>query len=92
MENEGRDRQDSKGQAPSSKLWLTGLGFELLGSIAGGALLGWWIDRQRGTSPKWLVILAGIGIVGGLYNLIRTALRAGRQAHEEDERTRDEER
>ena len=92
VETEGPHKQGAKGKAPDSKLWLTGLGFELVGAIAGGALLGWWIDRKAGTSPRWLIILAGIGIVGGLYNLIRTALAAGRQAHEEDESARDERR
>lgn len=62
--------------------WLrfAGLGFELAASIAGGALLGWWVDRQLGTAPRWLGILAGVGVVGGLYNLIRSALAASRQA------------
>ena len=85
----GGPPQVPRGKNPSSKMWLTGLGFELVGSVAGGALLGWWIDRTLGTSPRWLLILAGVGIVGGLYNLIRVALKAGRQAHEEDERARD---
>jgi F0F1-type ATP synthase assembly protein I len=58
---------------------LAGLGFELAGSIAGGALLGWWIDRRLGSAPRALITLAAVGIVGGLYNLIRTALAAARE-------------
>jgi F0F1-type ATP synthase assembly protein I len=69
-----------EGNASRAWLKLAGLGFELAGSIAGGAVLGWWIDRQAGTSPTWLAILAGVGAVGGLYNLIRTALAASRSA------------
>ena len=80
----------SRGKNPTSKMWLTGLGFELVGAIAGGALLGWWIDKQPDSAPKALIICSMIGIVGGLYNLIRTALAAGRQAHEEDEAARRE--
>jgi len=65
-----------------SRAWmrLAGLGFELAASIAGGALLGWWIDRTLGTAPKALIVCTTIGVVGGFYNLIRTALAAGREA------------
>jgi F0F1-type ATP synthase assembly protein I len=39
------------------------------------ALGGWWLDRKLGTSP-WLLLLGClIGIVGGLYRLIRNASR-----------------
>jgi F0F1-type ATP synthase assembly protein I len=61
-------------------LRLAGLGFELAASIAGGALLGWWLDRRLGTEPKLLIVLAAVGIVGGLYNVIRLALSASRDA------------
>ena len=74
------ERNESRGW-----MRLAGLGFELAASIAGGALLGWWIDRQAGTSPRWLGILAGVGAVGGLYNLIRIALRASKEAARQDE-------
>lgn len=57
---------------------LAGLGTELAASIAGGVLVGWWLDRELGTAPRGLVIAAGIGAIGGLYNLIRQALAAGR--------------
>jgi ATP synthase protein I len=79
-----------RGKDPTSQLRLTGLGFELVAAIAGGALLGWWIDKQLDSSPKWLITLSVIGIVGGLYNLIRSALSASRDARVEDEGSRDE--
>jgi F0F1-type ATP synthase assembly protein I len=60
-----------------SWLRLAGLGFELAASIVGGVAIGWWIDRQLGTSPKATVGLGLIGLFGGMYNLIKTALRSG---------------
>ncbi len=64
----------------ASRSWmrLTGLGFELAASVVGGAMLGWWLDRQFGTAPWALIGLAAVGAVGGFYNLIRTALAATR--------------
>ena len=67
----GIERQDSR-----AWMRLSGLGFELAASIAGGALLGWWIDRQLGSSPKALIALTAVGALGGFYNLLRAALAA----------------
>jgi F0F1-type ATP synthase assembly protein I len=67
----GIERKDAR-----AWMRLSGLGFELAASIAGGAFLGWWIDRRFGTTPKALIALTAIGVVGGFYNLIRTALAA----------------
>ena len=50
---------------------LASAGVELAATLAGACLLGYWIDRRFGTDPWGLLICAGIGIVGGLYNLIR---------------------
>lgn len=55
---------------------LAGLGFELVAAIAGFAFVGYWIDRHYETTPWGLVVGAILGIVGGLYNFIRSALRA----------------
>ena len=53
---------------------LTGLGVELFGMVFGSVLLGTWIDRRYDTSPWGVLICAIVGIIGGLYNLIRSAL------------------
>ena len=37
------------------------------------ALGGWWLDRKLGTSPWLLLLGCAIGIVGGLYRLVRRA-------------------
>ena len=60
---------------PRENLRLAGAGVELAATISGACLVGYWIDRHYGTSPKGLLICAIIGVVGGLYNLIRQAVR-----------------
>jgi len=51
------------------------MGFELGASIIGLTLLGLWIDHHFGTSPVWVLVGAGLGITGGFYNFLRSALR-----------------
>jgi len=69
------------GEQNDSRAWLrlAGLGMELTGAVFGGVVLGWWIDRQLGSSPKATLTGGLVGIVGGLYNLLKTALRSGRK-------------
>jgi F0F1-type ATP synthase assembly protein I len=59
-------------------LRLAGVGLEFAAAVAGLSLLGYWIDRHFGTGPWGLLIGAGIGLVGGTYNLIRDALAGPR--------------
>jgi len=47
--------------------------FELIGVIGVCILIGWAIDRWQGWSPWGLLTGAIIGIVGGLYQLVKTA-------------------
>ena len=55
---------------------LAGLGFELVAAIVGLAFVGYWIDRHYATQPWGVVIGSVLGIIGGLYNFIRSATRA----------------
>ena len=63
----------------------SGVGLELAGAIAGFALVGYWIDRWYGTDPWALIIGVILGLVGGLYNLVKQSLQAVREARVEDE-------
>ena len=67
----------------------SGIGLEFAGATAGFALVGYWLDGRFGTAP-WLLIAGVIlGLVGGLYNLVRESLQAVRDARVEDAATRD---
>ncbi len=63
----------------------SGVGLELVGAIAGLAFLGHWIDGRFGTQPWGILGGVVIGLVGGLYNLVRESLEAAREAKTEDE-------
>jgi F0F1-type ATP synthase assembly protein I len=56
------------------------MGVELAASIVGLTLLGLWIDYRWECGPTGVLIGAGLGVVGGLYNFIRRALEMSRSA------------
>ncbi|MGV3482033.1 MAG: AtpZ/AtpI family protein [Sphingobium sp.] len=59
-----------KGQDESYRLGNRVLA-ELIGGIAGGALIGWVIDRFAGTSPWGLLVMLFLGIIVAFRNIIR---------------------
>lgn len=63
----------------SSSSRLGGLGFEFAAAVAGFSLLGYWIGRHYENPQLGLLIGAILGIIGGMYNLIRatTAVSGG---------------
>lgn len=63
-----------------SKSWvrLSSIGFELAAAVAGFTFLGYWWDLHYGTSPWGILIGVVLGLVGGMYNLIRQSLIASR--------------
>ncbi|MEM1208318.1 MAG: AtpZ/AtpI family protein [Planctomycetota bacterium] len=52
---------------------LATAGLELAGGILLFAAAGYGLDRLLGTDPVLLIALAVLGMVGGLYRLIRAA-------------------
>ena len=66
--------------------WIrhSGAGLELAGATAGLVLGGFWVDGKFGTRPWGLLVGVFIGIVGGLYNLVRDSMLAAREAQRED--------
>ena len=59
---------------------LSGIGIELVGAVVGFTLVGYWIDRHFGVGPWGVLIGVGLGLVGGMYNLIRQSLLASKEA------------
>ena len=63
----------------------SGVGLELAGATAGFALIGYWIDRRYQTAPWGVLVGVILGLVGGLYSLVKQSLQAVREARIEDE-------
>ena len=64
----------------------SGVGLELAGAIAGLALVGYWIDGKFGTTPWGILGGVIIGMVGGMYNLVKESLAAVREAKDDDDK------
>jgi F0F1-type ATP synthase assembly protein I len=64
-----------------SRRWmaLAGIGIEFAAAVGGFCLLGFWIDRHWQIEGHWgVLICAMLGIAGGMYNMIRQALRVSK--------------
>lgn len=57
------------------------LGAEIFTPVLLGVLIGHFlIDSKQGTSPKWTLILAGIGMAVGIYNMIKAVSRLNKKS------------
>ncbi len=65
-----RTGQSRKGADRNEQLGNRVLSY-LIGGLAGGALIGWVLDRLFGTSPLLLISLLILGTVGGFWNIIK---------------------
>lgn len=60
-------------------LRFAGMALEMGSGIAGFTLIGWWVDHALGTNPRYLLTGAILGVVGGMYYMIRSAFLMDRQ-------------
>ncbi len=69
---------------------FSGIGIEYAATLAGFALVGYWIDRRYDTSPWGIVIGSGLGLIGGTYNLVRQSLVAFKKLGRGNRNSRDD--
>jgi ATP synthase protein I len=46
---------------------------EFAGAVAVGGLLGWKLDEWLGTAPWLMIVLLGLGVAAGFWNIYRVA-------------------
>ena len=68
---------------------LSGIGFELVAAVVGFTLIGYWWDRHFGSRPWGLLTGAILGLVGGMYSMIRQSLSAFKQEKDGGGKTSD---
>ncbi len=60
---------------------LAGIGFELAAAVGGFVLFGYWVGKHYDRAELGIVIGAVLGLIGGMYNLIRTTLASSGGAY-----------
>lgn len=60
------------------------IGIEFAAAVAGLSFFGLWIDRRYGCEPWGTMIGAGVGVVGGTYNLIRASMAAFKEIEQSE--------
>jgi ATP synthase protein I len=82
---EGRGADSNKGSYNDS---LAGVGYrmsiELVVGICVGLGLGWLIDTQMGTKPWFMLILMFLGLVAGIFNVVRLSKDVQRRIDKRD--------
>ena len=73
-----------KGETPAETRlgWkMAGMGFQVVSEVAAGTLLGWLFDRWRGVpgSNIGVIVGASVGILVGMWSLIRNAFKLNRE-------------
>ncbi|HUX92568.1 MAG TPA: AtpZ/AtpI family protein [Ignavibacteriaceae bacterium] len=63
---------------PNAWVGYIGLGSQLAVTVVVMVLLGVWLDKKFSTEPILTIIFSFIGIAGGMYNFIKTALKSGK--------------
>lgn len=63
---------------------LYSISIDFVASVAGFALIGYWIDRHYETDGWAVVICALLGLVGGTLNFIRRSIKEYRSTASEE--------
>jgi F0F1-type ATP synthase assembly protein I len=63
---------------------VSSLGFVLFAGIGGGFFLGWMVDRWLGTEPIFALITAGVGLAGGLIEILQIMKRVEKRGDSDD--------
>ena len=76
-------------RSEQSDLWehvalFSGLGFVLFGCIGGGFLVGWFLDKWLGTVPIVTLIGSGLGLAGGVLELLQIMKRVEKRDRAND--------
>jgi F0F1-type ATP synthase assembly protein I len=65
-------------QGPPNWGRLMSLGMETAVGVALGVIVGTWVDHRYKTDPWGILIGSTLGLAGGIYLLVKEAIRANK--------------
>ena len=78
--------RDTPKRSPASMLRFAGMGFDLAAAVGGFTLIGYLADRYWQSSPRWTLVGAVLGLVGGMYIFLRSAMAAVKAQQEQSQK------
>lgn len=72
-----------KGLSQAMRVGLNAVS-EFVGAVILGGVMGWQADKWLGTEPWLLIVLLGLGVAAGFYNVYRVARPRNGPAGAED--------
>jgi len=71
-------KKNDESNDEDSNSWTNylGLGTQLAVTVVVMVLLGVWLDGKFSTKPILTVVFSFIGVIGGLYNFIKTTIKS----------------
>lgn len=67
---------------PPKAVMASALVLEMAGLVVGGLLAGAWLDERLGTAPILLALLPFVGMVGGIWRILRVLEQRGSREDE----------
>ena len=63
---------------------LASIGVELTAAVVGLGLAGYWLGGHFGNAKLGLLIGATLGVIGGMYNVVRVAWKLSKEGEPSD--------
>lgn len=69
------EKKEEERKKRAEELIFSSIGIQLAVTIAGGALIGIWLDRKYGTFPVFTLILTFLGMAAVFWNIYRLVVK-----------------
>lgn len=74
---------DDRATIRKSTVFIT-LGAEISGTVAGAAILGYWLDSEFSTAPLFILTLVLVSSFAVFWRILRVVKRLGRENKQQD--------
>lgn len=76
MKQDEQNNKEDENNSGSGWVSYLGLGMQLAVTVTAMTFLGIWLDKKYNTEPVFTIICSFFGVIAGIYNFIKSALRS----------------